>query len=92
MWELLLSPEVLMVIGPCSGILILSIFNTWMNNKSQTQIYGQLIDEMRDDRTSLITEMKADREQSREELRTFKTAVDKIDTRLNYIERLIERK
>lgn len=92
MWELLLSPEALMVIGPCSGILILSIFNTWMNNKSQTSIYSQLIDEMKDDRTSLIAEMKADREQSKEELRTFKTAVEKLDTRLNYIERLIERK
>ncbi len=91
MWELLLTPEALMVIGPCSGILILSIFNTWTNNKSQTQIYMGLIDEMKDDRTTLVQEMKADREQAKEELRTFKTAVEKLDTRLNYIERLIER-
>jgi hypothetical protein len=92
MWELLLTPEALMVIGPCSGILILSIFNTYTNNKGQSQIFLGLIDEMKEDRTTLISEMKADREQSKEELRTFKTAVDKLDTRLNYIERLIEKR
>jgi len=79
-----LTGELVTQLGSSVGVFALSIFfiKTFVNYQKETI-------------KSLVDEMKADRQQNKElmlrEIDEFKDAVNKIDSRLHYIEKILEK-
>ena len=80
MEELLTSSNLIMALGPATGVFLLAIY-----------FIKTFVAYQKDVMLAMVDEMKADRTQSQQELEAFKQAVEKIDRRLEIMERLIDR-
>lgn len=80
MEEMLTSTELIMALGPATGVFFLSIYfvRTFVNYQKDIMM-------------SLVDEMKEDRKLQAQELEEFKNAVNKIDARLHYIEKILDK-
>ena len=69
-----------MALGPATGVFFLSIYfvRTFVNYQKDIMM-------------SLVDEMKEDRKLQAQELEEFKNAVNKIDARLHYIEKILDK-
>ena len=68
-----------MALGPATGVFFLSVY-----------FIRTFVAYQRDVMLKLVNEMKEDRKLQEKELEEFKNAVNKIDARLHYIERVLE--
>ena len=81
MEELFSNTSLIMALGPATGVFFLSIYFMRLFVGFERDIILQLIDEM-----------KEDRKLQEKELESFKDAVVKIDSRLHYIEKVLDNK
>ena len=68
-----------MALGPATGVFFLSVY-----------FIRTFVGYQRDVMLKLVNEMKEDRKLQEKELEEFKNAVNKIDARLHYIEKVLE--
>jgi hypothetical protein len=80
MEELLTSSNLIMALGPATGVFLLSIY-----------FIRTFVGYQKDVMMGLVDEMKEDRKLQKEELEEFKNAVNKIDARLHYIEKTLDK-
>lgn len=81
MEELLTAGNIIMALGPATGVFLLAIY-----------FIKTFVAYQKDVMLAMVDEMKADRTQSQQELEAFKNAVEKIDRRLEIMERLMDRR
>jgi hypothetical protein len=78
--EGLLDPNILSLLGPSVGVFLLSIFFIRAFINYQREVMMKLVEEMREDR-----------KQQKAELEVFKDGIEKIDRRLEILERLLDK-
>ena len=76
---MLTNGNLIMALGPATGVFFLSVY-----------FIRTFVAYQRDVMLKLVNEMKEDRKLQEKELEEFKNAVNKIDARLHYIERVLE--
>jgi len=79
MEDMLTNGNLIMALGPATGVFFLSVY-----------FIRTFVAYQRDVMLKLVNEMKEDRKLQEKELEEFKNAVNKIDARLHYIERVLE--
>lgn len=78
------TPEVITSLGSAGAATLLSVFFIYTFTRFQRDSIDKIIDDNKEERRVLIAEMKADRE-------VFREAVNKLDVRLQYIEKVLEK-
>ena len=78
--DIMNNSDLIMALGPSVGVFFLAIYfvRTFVNYQREIML-------------SLVDEMKEDRKLQAQELEEFKNAVNKIDARLHYIEKILDK-
>ena len=78
--DIMNNSDLIMALGPSVGVFFLAIYfvRTFVNYQREIML-------------SLVDEMKEDRKLKAQELEEFKNAVNKIDARLHYIEKILDK-
>jgi len=78
------TPEVITSLGSAGAATLLSVYFIYVFTRFQRDSIDKIIDDNKEERKALIHEMKEDR-------RIFQEAVNKLDARLHYIEKVLEK-
>ena len=78
--DIMNNSDLIMALGPSVGVFFLAIY-----------FVRAFVNYQREIMLSLVDEMKEDRKLQAQELEEFKNAVNKIDARLHYIEKILDK-